>query len=215
MAAFGEEIESFKNELETTLVGRKDGVVQFGEQDDHPNYNHYQSGQGWITDGWRWSFPAKRRTIGRGPRPRVGTLSVVADLRRAGRPATVLGFPCFIVAWARKGDDWSEDIDFTPTFWPAAEADYELRGERLFWWVNDENKEERRRSSPLEASWFFIMPIVAVDGPGKLRELIVQPVYQLLNFDRPEVKGEVGRDVLANNREILRFRWVDGIALLA
>ncbi|MBV1800500.1 hypothetical protein [Siccirubricoccus sp. G192] len=213
MEAFGSEIEAFKDELQKTLLGLGDDAsVSFGEEDNAPDDDAYYDANVWVLRGWRWTFPAKERRHGRGGRRNLGALSVVADLGRLGSPTAALGFPCLIVAWSKLGG-WEEDLDEITRFWPRSDQQEELRAERLFWWLKDPSNgedeadaEERRARPARDASWFYLVPIIEVSGPAKLKSLVVDPVLKLLGGSRAE-------EAFSGADEVLRFRWEGGVSV--
>ncbi len=120
--------------------------------------------------------PGGRRTTD------IGDLTLVCDIGRPDWPVKTLGFPCLIVAWSTPGD-W--DFDTPEPLWPQAERTYEIREERLFWWlrdVGDSNAIERenRQLPANEAAWYYVLPLTAVSNSRALERLVVQPPLRLL-----------------------------------
>ena len=77
------------------------GFRFFPPETDSTNIDHYDSGEGWVLDGWRWTYPAQHR------RHRLGELSVVLDLGRPGRAASIIGMPCMVVMWSTAAHNWA------------------------------------------------------------------------------------------------------------
>jgi hypothetical protein len=67
--------EKLKAELEEVLsrVGAV-STLSFLHEADTTDVDHYSGGDGWVLDGWRWTFPARHR------RQRIGALSVIVDI---------------------------------------------------------------------------------------------------------------------------------------
>lgn len=135
----------------------------------------YLGGDGWVVNGWRWTFPARHR------RRRVGSLSLVADIGKPGRPAVALGLPCMLVAWSSAAHDWAAEIDAGAGFWPPAAGTTRVRAERLVQWTGEAPGNGPSDMLPLrEGAWFYLAPLSALASLGKLRSLIVQPPLDLL-----------------------------------
>lgn len=143
--ALGSELEALKDELEAMLLhaGAEAGVTFEGE-DNAPDDNAYNDASGWVLTGWRWTYPAKERRTGAGRRRAVGGLTIVADIGRSGGLAEALGFPCLLVAWSNRLDDWeyvfdegggTRDKQRAEAFWPRNDQEEWLRADRLFWWL--------------------------------------------------------------------------------
>jgi len=199
LEAAGEEIDALGNELGKMLTELgKAAPVAFKEDDENIEYDEYAPGGGWICNGTRWNFPAKKQKEGKGPKPAAGALTVVADLGGEGRPAQAVGFPCLIVAWCGPDEDWGEEID-DGDFWPRTSDTDDLQDERLFRYVEEEDQADRGGPN-IEASWFYIVPLLAITGTDKLRSLVVNPVRRLLDGEPP---ARAFRDA----PEVLRFGW--------
>ena len=199
--AAGQEIEALGEALGRMLTELdEDAAVAFDEDDERADYDGYLTPSEWLYNGTRWNFPAKRRRKGPGKRPVAGALTVAADLGGDDRPARALGVPCFIVAWGVPDDGWEEDLD-DGDFWPRGSDSDDLKDERLFRYVGDE---EYERDAPnIEVPWFYIVPLLAIKGTDRLRALVVEPVCRLLD-------GEPAARAFRDAPEVLRFAWQDG-----
>ncbi len=206
----GAELEALKADLEKRLLQLgNESPVTFGQEIDPPTLESYDSSKsGWVFDGWRWTFPARERRTGRGPRANVGKLSIVADLGRRGRPANALGVPCLIVTWGPPFDDWNEDID-EARFWPPDQGCNKILSERLFLYFKQQRGSAiGEAKAGMDAVWFYVLPLLSLDERGKLTTLIVNPVCSLLRGDAPS-------EAFKGAEAVLRFQWnADGPALI-
>jgi hypothetical protein len=153
----------------------------------------YYGGDGWVFNGWRYTFPARRH------RQRVGTLLLVTDIGRPGRPAHAIGLPCLLLAWSSAAHDWAKAIDAAVGFWPPPGNNTRLVADCLVQWAGAIPGNGPATAAPLaEGAWFFVVPLSAVAGLPKLRDLIVQPALALLAGTAPD-------EVFAKVPEVLRF----------
>ena len=198
--AVGQEIDALGDELGRMLTELKGAPVIFEEDDESIDWGGYAVENDWAYNGTRWNFPAKKQREGKGRKPAAGALTVVADLGGEGRPARAVGFPCAVVAWSGLNGDWEEKLD-TGKFWPRTSDTDDLQDERLFRYAEDMDQDEH--SGPnIEASWFYIVPLLAITGTDKLRSLIMDPVRRLLG-------GEPSARAFRDAPEVLRFESQD------
>jgi hypothetical protein len=103
--AAGNWLEKLQVELGEVLgqIGRS-SEFSFLQDTETTELDHYTGGEGWIFDGWRWTFPTRHR------KQRIGNLSAVADIGRPGRPAAVIGAPCLLVMWSGAAHDWTAAV---------------------------------------------------------------------------------------------------------
>jgi len=59
-----------------------------------------------------------------------------------------------------------------------------------------------------KASWFYMVPLLAISDSLRLRSLLIDPAIELLKGTGPE-------QVFAELPEALRFRWVEGSSVPA
>jgi hypothetical protein len=218
--AFGNEVQALKDELEGMLLGAgAEAGVSFEGEGGAPDDGAYNDTSGWVSTGWRWTFPARERRAGPGRRRAAGALSIVVDIGWAGGPAEALGLPCLLVAWSDRLDDWEPVFDAgegardklsAESFWPRNGEEEELRAGRLFWWLRSLSDgegaaaaEKRRAKAPKATPWFYALPLMAVTSPAKLRSLVVAPVLLLL-------EGRSAGEAFVAAPEVLRFRWENG-----
>jgi hypothetical protein len=153
----------------------------------------YAGGDGWVSNGWRWTYPARHR------RHRIGSLSLVADIGKPGRPALAIGLPCMLVAWSSAAHDWVAAIDAAAGFWPPPTDTTRLLAECLVQWTGKAPGNGPAAGLPLsEGAWFYLVPLSALVSFAKLRSLIVQPALELLT-------GTPADEVFAKVPEVLRF----------
>lgn len=162
----------------------------------------FTDGEGWVYNGWHWSYLCRQR------RQRIGCLSFIVDLGRPGRPAHALGYPCALIAWSGVGYDWLPALSVAGGFWPPSATTTQLVANRLFQWTgtmpgNGPNSGGLLRS----ASWFYVVPLTAISSVARLRSLVVQPALDLL-------KGAEVEAVFAKLPDVLRFeRREDKLAI--
>jgi hypothetical protein len=153
----------------------------------------YAGGDGWVSNGWRWTFPARHQ------RQRIGALSLIADIGKAGRPARAIGLPCMLVVWSSAAHDWAAAIDAAAGFWPPASDTTRLLADCLVQWTGPAPGNGPSTGLPLsESAWFYLVPLSALVSFAKLRSLVVQPALELLT-------GTAADAAFTKTPEVLRF----------
>ena len=201
----GQEVELLIGDLENLL--NKPGLsplISFEARDDSCDEDFYRAENSWVRDGFRWTFPARKKTKSPGKKPKIGSLSLMIDLGGEGRPAVTIGAPCVVIAWASKEDSWADTLDGDADFWPVSRADYRIIEQKLFWWTGEEAEEERPLlGCAVDSSWFYIVPLFGLSNRSCIDELIVKPVVRLL--DNKDVDYS-----FANANAVISFDWIDG-----
>jgi hypothetical protein len=155
----------------------------------------FHDGDGWVFNGWRWTYPCRYHG------QRIGTLSFIVDLGKPGRPAHALGQPCAIVAWSGMAYDWSPVIGNAGAFWPPSQTATRLIGKRLIEWSATASSNATRSATAFRTgSWFYLVPLMSLDSNDKLRSHIVQPALALLNGEAIEAAFATAPDVLQFDR---------------
>lgn len=176
-----------------TNVGASSGL-SFLQEAETTDLDHYHAGDGWLLDGWRWTFPTRHR------RSRIGDLSVVVDLGRAGRAAATLGMPCMLVMWSGAPHNWGTAVDTAMGFWPALRATTELHGDRVFKWAGKAiGNGPAGTLSPKDSAWFYLVRLAGLTNAATLRTHVVQPALALLAEKDVEA-------AFAEAPDVLRFR---------
>jgi hypothetical protein len=191
----GSWLEKLQTELGEVLgkVGAGSGF-SFLPETDSTNIDHYDSGEGGVLDGWRWTYPARHR------RNRLGELSVVLDLGRPGRAASIIGMPCMVVMWSTAAHNWAASVDAAAGFWPPSSAAVELHGDRVFKWAGNIPGNGPAAALPFrEAAWFYLVRLTALTNFAALRTYVVHPVLTLL----AETEAD---SAFAKAPDVLRFR---------
>ena len=202
--AAGRLFETVSVELDDVL-GKISSTSQFSflQEVEATSFDHYTGGDGWIVDGWRWTFPARHR------RARAGQLSFVIDLGRPGRLAASIGRPCMIVAWSSAVHDWTPSVDAATGFWPPLPGMMELQAESLFRWTGNAPGNGPLSNSPLrENAWFYVVRLTALSNPVTVRTRVVQPALALLADKDPAA-------TFAKAPDVLRFRQQQNTFVLA
>lgn len=198
LTSLGAELETLKREIETQLTEIA-GDIRFDAWDEKDCSEIYNSaGEGWVLDGWHWTFPARRRAVTRGRGQRVGSLSIAVDLGRSGWVADALGFPVLMVAWAHQDDEWASFFG-AEAFSLRQEDSVTLLDEALAVW-----SEEAPDGNLIDLSWVYIMPLLSIGDRAKVKSMIVDPVIRLVSGAAPSESLQ-GVDAV-------RFSWVDGEA---
>ncbi len=188
-------LEKLQTELGEVLgkVGAGSGF-SFLPETESTNIDHYDSGEGWVLDGWRWTYPAQHR------RHRLGELSVVLDLGRPGRAASIIGMPCMVVMWSTAAHNWAASVDAAAGFWPPSRTAVELHGDRVFKWAGQIPGNGPAATLPFrEAAWFYLVRLTALTNLPALRTYVVQPVLALLADTEADT-------AFAKAPDVLRFR---------
>lgn len=155
----------------------------------------FSDGDGWILNGWHWTYPCQYQG------QRIGSLSFVVDLGKPGRPAHALGQPCAIVAWSGVAYDWSPAIGNAGGFWPPSPSTTRLIAKRLIEWSGAPSSTGPRNTTALRnGSWFYVVPLAYLDSAAKLRLLVVQPALALLNGETLEAAFATAPGVLQFDR---------------
>lgn len=174
-------------------IGASSGF-SFLQGPETTDMDHYNGGEGWILDGWRWSFPARHR------RQRLGDLSIVIDLGRPGRPAASLGTPCMLVMWSSTAHDWAGAIDAAAGFWPPLRTTTELLGSRLFRWTGKAPGNGPAGTLPLkDGAWFYLVRLAGITNLATLRTHVVQPALGVLADQHVDT-------AFAKAPDVMRFR---------
>ena len=185
-------LEKLQTELGEVLgkLGAGSGF-SFLPEADTTNIDHYDSGEGWVLDGWRWAYPVRHR------RHRLGELSVVLDLGRPGRAATIIGMPCMVVMWSTAAHNWAASVDAAAGFWPPSCTAVELYGDRVFKWAGNIPGNGPAAALPFrEAAWFYLVRLAALTNLAALRTYVVQPVLALLADTEADSAFAIAPDVL-------------------
>jgi hypothetical protein len=193
--AAGNWLEKLQAELGQVLgqIGRS-SEFSFLQDIETTDLDHYSGGEGWIFDGWRWTFPTRHR------KQRIGNLSAVADIGRPGRPAAVIGAPCLLVMWSGAAHDWAAAVDAARNFWPPSDRTTALHGGCLFQWTGKVAGNGPASTQTLrDAAWFYVVPLAELTNFAQLRTLVVQPAIALLG-------GTPIDTVFAKAPGVLRFR---------
>jgi hypothetical protein len=193
--AAGNWLEKLQAELGEVLgqIGRG-SEFSFLQDTETTDLDHYTGGEGWIFDGWRWTFPTRHR------KQRIGNLSAVADIGRPGRPAAVIGAPCLLVMWSGAAHDWTAAVDAARDFWPPSDRTTALLGGCLFQWTGKVAGNGPASTSTLrDAAWFYVVRLAELTNFAQLRALVVQPAVALLG-------GAPIDTVFAKAPGVLRFR---------
>jgi hypothetical protein len=193
--AAGVWFEKLATELEE-ILGKIGNASEFSflQASDEPDMDRYTGGEGWVLDGWRWTFPTRHR------KQRIGTLSVVADIGRPGRPAAIVGEPCMLVMWSSAAHDWASTVDWAKAFWPPHFGTTGLLDGRVFHWTGKvAGNGPADMMSLRQGAWFFVVRLGALKDLPSLRTLIVQPALALLGGMQVET-------VFAAAPDVMRFR---------
>jgi hypothetical protein len=188
-------LEKLAAELEE-VFGKIGGSSAFSflQGTEGPDLDNYSSGDGWVVDGWRWTFPTRHR------KHRIGNLSVVADIGRPGRPAAAIGEPCMLVMWSSAAHDWADSVDAAKGFWPPPQGTTGLLDGQLFHWTGKvAGNGPPGILSLKEAAWFYLVRMAAVTNIGNLRTHVMQPALALLG-------GTPVEAAFAKAPDVLRFR---------
>jgi hypothetical protein len=202
--AAGRMFETLQSELGDVLgkIGSS-SEFSFLQEAETTDYDHYTGGDGWVLDGWRWTYPARHR------RHRAGQLSIILDLGRPGRPAASIGTPCVIVTWSSPAHDWIGAIDTAAGFWPPLRGMTELRARSLFHWTGKSPGNGPSSNLPLrEGAWFYVVRLSGLSNFATLRTHVVQPALSLLSDKDPAA-------AFAKAPDVLRFRQQQNVFVLA
>lgn len=154
------------------IIGRigKSGDLSVLPEEEWPDEEAYYGGASWVCNDWRWSYPVRYR------RQRIGTLALIADIGRSGRPAADLGKALVLVTWSSAVHNWSGTIDAATGFWPPVANKVGLRAQRLFHWIGPSGNGSSEALSLRDTSWFYIVPLRALHaasshaaGPTRIR----------------------------------------------
>lgn len=188
-------LEKLKVELDEVLnqIGNS-SPFSFLSEAETTDYDHYNGGEGWVLDGWRWSYPTRHR------RMRIGELSVVVDIGRPDRPAAAYDIPCLLVMWSTPTHNWAGPVDAAKAFWPPHESVTTLLSGRCFCWTGKAAGSGPADTPSLrDGAWFYVVRLAALTSFLELRKLVVQPALALL-------KGTPVDEALASAAGVMRFR---------
>jgi hypothetical protein len=188
-------LEKLKAELDETLgqIG-KSSAFSFLSEAETTDWDHYSGGDGWIYDGWRWTYPARYR------RQKIGELLVIADIGRPGRCAAASGVPCLLVMWSGAAHSWAGSVDAAKGFWPPNDATTALVGDRCLRWIGGTPGNGSAATTALkDGAWFYVVQLDALTNFAQLRKLVVQPALAILN-------GTPVEEALVSADGVMRFR---------
>ena len=191
------EVTVMVNEVESVLTQPRPGLpFRFSGDSESLDDDAYAMGDFYLWGGYRFTFPAKFTSRGRG---RAGELCLMVDLGQEGRPGTSLGMP--VVAWNPPGNGFGDELD--AGFWPVGQDGYRIVANRLF--RSPEPDPERfdpgRKVDDLR--WFFVVPLLAISDRRSLARLVTEPALRLL-------EGQGPKAAFAGAEEVVPFTWADG-----
>lgn len=175
-------LEKLKAELDERLREiEKSSAFSFLSEAEVTDCDHYSGGDGWILDGWRWTYPARHR------RQKIGELMVVADIGRPGRCAAVTGIPCLLVMWSGAAHSWAGSVDAAKDFWPPSDTTMALVGDCCLRWIGrTPGNGPAAMTAAKDGAWFYVVRLDALTSFVQLRKLVVQPALAILNGTPPE-----------------------------
>ena len=172
-------------------------------------YGHSVLDEEEVWSGTYWQFEALPATS-RKRRP-VGTIFIIIDY--SGWIARSLEQPCIVVAWAPRGDDWteltSEDVAESKDDHQLSKNYNFLAGSRLSWWLGQEGDEYDYRGTTLvrDSAWFYVLPLTSVRTKEDVARSTIEPLAFLLGEGR-EVSDDLAK-AFANAPHVLKFKSGD------
>lgn len=192
------QIEELFGEFSNFLAGtRTHEGIGFRASNNQPDPESFRGG--WAQNAWRLTLLATNggKRVRKGEE--YGEITLAMDLGRDKWLSGKVGEACIYVLWAASGDSWTGSID-EGDFFPTQEL-YSIIDKRIFVWTGEDDDGTLAQSDfaddPLGYTWFFVIPLAAIDSRRKVHELLAQPIvdlvegkFQGLNCDHPAVQWE-------------------------